>query len=139
MLQNQTSSYPFQLNDAGRSTSKRPKQKNDCTVRAVALARALPYDTAYELMAEEGRKSGTGFDLVKWLDNQDWAKKIAFPAVKGQKRMNPVSFTETYPKGIYICRVAKHVFTVIDGAVMDTEKPRSNCCIYTAWFIKHTT
>ncbi len=135
MLQNKTTIYPFKTNDAGRSSSKRPNQKNDCTVRAVALARALPYDTAYELMAGDGRKCSAGFDVVKWLDNQTWAKKIAFPAVKGQKRMNPVSFTDAYPKGIYICRVAKHVFTVIDGVVQDTFVSRPDRCIYTAWLI----
>lgn len=135
MIQNQTINYPFQLNDAGRSLSKRPKQKNDCTVRAVALARGIPYDSAYELMAGEGRKCSAGFDVVKWLDKQDWANKISFPAVTGQKRMNPVSFTDAYPNGIYICRVAKHVFTVIDGVVQDTFVSRPDRCIYTAWLI----
>lgn len=34
--------------DAGRSESRRPRQKNDCTVRALALALELRYDDAYD-------------------------------------------------------------------------------------------
>lgn len=128
--------YPFRETDAGRSGSKRPKQSNDCSVRALALARKLPYDETYDLLATLGRKSWSGFALHKWLDHQPWATKISFPAVKGQPRMNPARFCAQFPKGIFICRVAKHVFTVIDGIVHDTFASRPNRCIYTAWEIK---
>lgn len=29
--------YPFKYSDGGRSESRRPKQRNDCTVRALAI------------------------------------------------------------------------------------------------------
>lgn len=125
--------YPMLLDDSGRSKSTRPKQKNDCTVRAIALVRGMGYDEAYDLMAEEGRKCSKGFDIVKWLKKQSWAKKMAFPAVKGERRMNPAKFCETYKEGKYICRVSKHVFAVIDGVVHDTFESRPDRCIYTAW------
>ncbi len=128
--------YPFRETDAGRSRSRRPKQSNDCAVRALALARDLGYDEAYDLLAAQGRKSWRGFALHKWLNQQSWAVKIPFPAIKGQPRMNPATFCEQFPKGIYICRVAKHVLTVIDGIVHDTFASRPNRCIYTAWEIK---
>jgi hypothetical protein len=32
------------------TTQKRPKQKNDCTVRGIAIACAIPYDSAYDLL-----------------------------------------------------------------------------------------
>lgn len=41
--------------DAGRSASRRPRQKNDCTVRALALARGLTYDEAYDTLKAAGR------------------------------------------------------------------------------------
>lgn len=129
-------SYSLQETDAGRSLSKRPKQSNDCTVRALALARSLPYDAAYDLLAAVGRKSWRGFALDEWLKSQSWATKMAFPAIKGQRRMNPATFCQQFPKGIFICRVAKHVFTVIDGVVHDTFASRPDRCIYTAWRIE---
>lgn len=126
-------SYPTILTDAGRAQSKRPRQKNDCTVRAIALARNLPYDEAYELLALAGRKCAKGFVLKTWLKEQSWATMISFPAIKGQRRMNPATFVQNYPTGRYICKTAKHVFAVIDGVVYDEGENRPDRCIYTAW------
>ena len=128
-------SYPWIIHDAGRAQSKRPRQKVDCTVRAVALALAIPYDEAYDRLATAGRKCSQRFDLAKWLNAQPCVSKIAFPAAKGQRRMNPQVFCETYRSRRYICRVAKHVFAVIDGVVYDTFENRPDRCIYTAWEI----
>lgn len=125
--------YPFIQTDAGRSGSKRPKQKDDCTVRALALARKLQYDTSYDLLASAGRKCARGFDIMTWLSKQTWATKIPFPAVKGSRRMNPASFCSTYKTGTYIVRTAKHVFVIKDGNVCDTHAPNPRRCIYTAW------
>ncbi len=131
----ETLSYPIIYSDAGRSQSKRPKQSNDCAVRALALARNLPYDEAYDLLAEAGRKCSRGFHLQKWLPEQPWVKKLSFQAVKGQRRMNPARFCAEFKTGTFICRVAKHVFVVKDGVVFDTYEERPDRCIYTAFEI----
>lgn len=128
-------SYPWLASDAGRSASKRPKQKNDCTVRALAAVRSLPYDEAYDILAEAGRKCSRGFLFSKWINDQPWATRIAFPAVKGQRRMNPAAFTERFRTGRYICQVAKHVFAVIEGVVYDDFENRPDRCIYACWQI----
>lgn len=115
--------------------SRRPKQKNDCTVRALAIARRIDYDEAYEILAAAGRQCSKGIVFKDWIELQPWADKIPFPAIKGEKRMNPVEFTRRFPIGTYICKVSKHVFAVVDGVVHDTTQIRSNRCIYTAWKI----
>ena len=134
-------SYPHQINDAGRSTSRRPKQKNDCTVRALALACGVPYDTAYDWMAEQGRKCSRGApaNILAGIHGKEvfghsfcWE---SFPAVKGERRMNPVRFASLYPTGKYIVRVAKHVFCFIDGVGMDTFEERDDRCIYGVWHV----
>lgn len=127
--------YPFRFSDGGRSLSKRPRQKNDCTVRAVAIAREMDYDSAYDLLADAGRKCARGFHLPEWLNDQSWAVKIPFQARKGEHRMNPATFCESYTDGRYICRTAKHVFAVIDGVLIDSWEQRPDRCIYTAWKI----
>lgn len=127
--------YLWVKTDGGRASSKRPKQTNDCTVRALALARGIPYDEAYNLLAKAGRPCSAGFRIQEWLDTKPWAHKLSFPAVAGERRMNPASFVTQFPKGIYICRVAKHVFTVRDGVVFDALANRIDRCIYTAWRI----
>lgn len=128
--------YPWVWSDGGRSQSKRPRQKDDCTVRALAIACAMPYDEAYDILAQAGRKCSRGFPFAEWINCQPWATKIAFPAVKGQRRMNPSSFVSVYPSGTYICKVAKHVFAVIDGVLYDTSENPPDRCIYTAWAVK---
>lgn len=122
--------YAWQRTDAGRAASRRPKQTNDCTVRAVAVACGL----AYGLLADAGRVSGrrmTGFP--EWLAHQGWAIKHGFPAVKGRRRMTVAAFVAAYPRGRFIVRVAKHVFAAIDGVVYDDIAPRRDRCVYTVW------
>lgn len=53
-------SYPWICTDAGRSQSKRPRQSNDCTVRALALALDCPYDQAYDTLKTAGRIASRG-------------------------------------------------------------------------------
>lgn len=127
--------YPAVIYDGGRALSKRPKQKNDCTVRALAIARGLAYDEAYDILAEAGRKCTRGFNMPNWLNKQPWATKMPFQATKGERRMNPASFCKMYQTGRYICRVSKHVFAVIDGEVYDAFENNPTRCIYTAWKI----
>lgn len=130
-------SYPFHQTDGGRSLSKRPRQNNDCTVRAVALAFGWSYDQAYDWLAAEGRECSRGFHLDEFLAERG-AKQISFPAVRGQRRMNPATFCDQFKTGRYICRVAKHVFAVIDGVVHDSLEQRPDRCIYKAWEITGT-
>jgi hypothetical protein len=135
-------SYPFKTADGGRSESRRPKQKNDCTVRALAIAADLPYDEAYDMLMQSGRKSHRGFNFKGWL------KKVgnvvngyrftweAYLATKGQARMNPVRFAKEKASGRYIVRTAKHVNTVIDGVSHDTFRTYDQRCIYGAWRVE---
>lgn len=82
---------PFRLNDGGRQHSKRPRQRNDCTVRAVAIASSIPYDSAYDLLKANGRKCSRGIRLRPLFEgallNEYRFKWIAFPAVRGYLRM----------------------------------------------------
>lgn len=139
--------FPFIMSDAGRSESRRAKQGNDCAVRAVALACGLPYDQSYDMLAAEGRDCGRGFHFREYIDSLNdgdhaingyrltW---IPFPAVRGQRRMNPELFARDYAKGRYICRTAKHVYAVIDGAVYDTFRERGDRCVYGAWHVSES-
>lgn len=129
--------FLYTYSDGGRAASKRPRQKNDCTVRAYAIAFGIPYDPAYDTLSDAGRKCSSGFDINEFLNNHPRAEKISFPAVKGRERMNPMAFYERFgDKGTYICRTAGHVYAVVNGVVHDTHAPRGDRCIYAAWKIK---
>ena len=137
---------PFTYHDGGRSESKRPKQSNDCTVRAIAIVTGSTYDQAYDLLKAGGRRSWEGFHLDRWIYGQvdpavgdpeyilGWtARRIPFPAVKGQRRMNPHAISRTLPQGRYVLRFAGHVAALIDGRILDTFAPDPDRCIYAAW------
>lgn len=128
--------YPFIATDAGRAESQRPCQQNDCTVRAVALSKSVSYDAAYDLLARAGRKCGGRFNFGAWVALQPWANKISFPAAKGQRRMNPATFCQRYPVGIFILKTAKHVFVVKDGVMHDERPEQDDRCVYVAWEVK---
>lgn len=131
-------SFRFVHSDAGRSTSKRPKAKNDCTVRAIALAANLPYDVAYDLISAAGRKSGARIDFRTFLKANPVINGFRFvwesyPAVKGQRRMNPVRFSREKNDGIYICKTGHHVYVAKYGVVYDDHQTYDERCIYGAW------
>jgi len=124
------------ITDAGRSKSKRSKQRGDCVVRTLALVCGYDYDTAYDLMAKAGRKCSNGMSnaqMKKWLDNSDKFVKFSFPAIKGEKRMNLRNFADKYNTGNWFVSMAGHVLAVIEGKVMDDFRPNLNMCVYTAW------
>ena len=129
-------SYPFLRTDAGRSQSKRPKQKNDCTVRALALTFDLSYDDAYDLLHQNGRRSGRPFPFPAWIQHAPLGQSLlwhSFPAVKGELRMRIATFCRLHPAGSWILLKSKHIFAVHNGVVLDEDAPRDNCCIYGAW------
>lgn len=131
--------------DSGRKNSKRPKQTNDCTVRAMAAAFDLDYDYTYDMLAQAGRKCSRGFFLGAWLmknasngmllDRK--VEKLSFPAVKGESRMNVEKFVKEFATGTYIIRVAKHVACVKDGKILDwmTVEGSGDRCVYLAYKI----
>lgn len=128
--------YPFQTHDAGRSQSKRPKQRQDCVIRAIAIAEERPYDQIFDTFSDGGRKNNTGTPKKLWKLYLHAFQRIAFPARAGLARVNLARFTEENPKGRYVLQMAGHLTACIDGVIHDTEPPRESGCVYACWKIK---
>lgn len=132
--------YPFRQTDAGRAQSLRPKQINDSAVRALALVCGLAYDEAYDLLASAGRKSHRHFDFTHWVESASRYGYLFswhhFPAIKGRRRINPITFCQRYNKGRWVIKTTKHVAAVIDGVLHDEFLMRPNRCIYGAWKVE---
>jgi hypothetical protein len=128
----------YQHDDGGRSTSRRPKQKQDCVVRAIAIVcgPAATYDWSYDFLADAGRKSGRSTPKKIWqmlLNNWSAFDKQSFPAVKGFPRMTLELFALENQIGRFIVQCAGHITTVIDGVVHDDFEPRHDACVYAVW------
>lgn len=125
----------FARDDGGRSESRRPKQRNDCAVRAYAIATGRPYDEVYDRFSLGGRRASEGTDkaFTAALFRLECWDELTFPAVKGRRRMNPPSFVASYPEGRWIVSTAKHLTAVVDGVWRDEFAPDQDRCIYRAW------
>lgn len=134
--------YPYMKTDGGRSQSKRPKQRNDCTVIALAVSASLTYDAAYDIVASRGRKCAEGYwfpfgfktirsgPMPEAGVRFDW---ISYPAVKYDRREHIDSFARSHKKGVFVLRLSKHVCAVVDGVVHDTHRTYDERCVYGAW------
>jgi len=131
----------FVKDDAGRSKSKRPLQKGDCSVKALSIITGVPYDSAYEFCKDHGRGSHQGFNLDDILKKhaKNGTKfyncriiRHSFQSIKGQERMYRGAFCVLHPKGKYIVTEAGHLTAVIDGKNHD-ESWDCFRCVYTAY------
>ena len=119
------------------------KEKNDCFVRALAVATGSAYETAHDkaknsfgrpdkkgtpsenIVAQmlnyeqSGMTIGDNTYSVTVLGNKDTKNVYKLYGEKVLRQKTLKSFIETHPKGTYIVTVAKHALTVKDGEVMD--------------------
>jgi len=111
----------------------------DCVKRAICIAENKSYK---QVSLELNRlKKITGAE--KFNDNQNWKtyinnkgyKKISFPAIKGQDRMNGFEFAKQYNNGTYILRLARHLTVCVNGVILDIWDCRHKC-VYNAWKVK---
>lgn len=95
----------------------------DCAVRAYSKTENIDWLTAYDILYKYSREvwdvvnSKKGFEYT--LENTGYTyNKISNK--KGSKRPTVESFTKEHKEGIYICVVANHYVSVIDGIYYDT-------------------
>ena len=118
-------------------------EKNDCFVRALAVATGSAYETAHEkakssfgrpdkkgtpnenIVAQmlnyemNGMTIGDNTYSVSVLGNKDTKNVYKLYGEKVLRQKTLKSFIESHPKGTYIVTVAKHALTIKDGEVMD--------------------
>jgi hypothetical protein len=112
--------YQLVLDDGGRNWSKRPLQKNDCTVRALATLTQRNYDEIYDLLKKAGRKSHEGFDLDGWLRVSPCRLFHNVMLTKVNKKgLTVCNFASKHPKGRFLLQTDSHCWPVVDGVHYD--------------------
>jgi len=118
-------------------------EKNDCFVRALAVAADVDYETAHqtakEIFGREDKKGTNGFMTFKVFDNARKAglmigRKVIKADVLGRvdiknkykvkgeviwRKKTLKSFVESHKTGRYIVTVAGHALAVIEGELQD--------------------
>lgn len=108
----------------------------DCVKRSLTLVSGKTYrEITKEL---NGLKRCLGADAFNnnkvwklFVKNQGW-KKLSFPAIKGESRMDGNTFCKDFPKGKYLLRMAGHLSACVDGIIYDTWDCLDKC-VYNAW------
>jgi len=118
------------------------REKNDCTVVALAAALKMPYKTAHKVAEKYGRKRRQGMynqQVEEMLGEMPGLRSLTSEETSTyynstrKVRANKLStFAGRYPKGTYIVRVRGHVVAVEDGVVLERGKPR-NWHVRQAW------
>ena len=143
--------------DVGDGRRSKEAKGRDCTVRALTVAIAVSYETAWDMLYKfQAVQRTNAFDLGGLLDQRlldspalrltnasnhstgyHWTVKqaLSFPAVKGKPRMTPAAFVKKYPIGRYVLSLAHHVVAVREGVVVDTWDCMKRC-VYKAWEIE---
>lgn len=111
----------------------------DCVKRAITTAAQMDY---MEVQRELNRyKKITGaqsfnsdYNPHRYVENVLHARKLSFPARRGQKRMTAGNFSALHPTGRYILNMAGHWSCCVNGVIYDTWDC-SDRCVYTAYEI----
>jgi hypothetical protein len=114
------------------------KERNDCTVRALAIATETSYAKAYMKLAAAGRRRNCGFHIDKILKTKSIHFNCSFKKLPFRKPITLQKFIQKYPEGIFYVQKYGHVFVIRDGAVLDTYRPSAYVRITKAWRVtKH--
>jgi hypothetical protein len=108
-------------------------EKNDCTVRALAIATETPYIKAYAKLATAGRKRNRGFHICKILKSGTVHFNHVFKKLKFRKAITLQKFIQKYPTGTFYVQKYAHVFVIRDSVVLDTYRPGPYTRITKAW------
>lgn len=108
-------------------------ERNDCTVRALAIATETLYTKAFMKLAAAGRRRNCGFHVSSILKNNSVHFGHQFKKLKFRKPITLQKFIKKYPHGTFYVQKYGHVFVVRDGAVLDVFRPGAYTRIKKAW------
>lgn len=108
------------------------RRVGDCSVRAVAKALGIDWETAYSMIAKNGFQMGDmmSSDAV-WgsvLRQNGFVKELVPNTCPDC--YTTTDFCKDHPKGTYVIGYGGHVATVVDGNVYDTWDVSSEVPIY---------
>jgi hypothetical protein len=109
------------------------KDTDNCTITALATAARLPYEEAYRIGKEAGRKHADGFYLELLMHK---AFQLGINCVRlAVDRMTIKTFIQNYPVGRFIVNRRGHAFAIINGIVYDHLQNSSRQIIKSAWMV----
>lgn len=117
-------------------------EKNDCTVKAIALVAGMEYEAAHSLLKQLGRKNKKGFNLSEALPAISEKTGVNFVEVNPREIIDtypahhvglgsitthhPARFHEVWKNGKkYLAFTSGHVAAIMDGKTHDWTEGRA--------------
>lgn len=121
------------ITDGGAWDAEIFTERNDCTVRAVAIATGTPYDKVHAELEWRGRRPGQGFPLTSEGHLKDFGfKPYYIPRPQGVKpRLSTV--VSHVQKGRFIVQTRAHVFAIVDGVAFDKTASSLSKPVFSVW------
>ncbi len=114
-------------------------ERQDCSIKAIALVTSLPYRTVHAEFAKAGRKKGTGTYRSmqrRVLMNLGFKAIVdTNPRQPNGSRYTPKTIHRFCNTGAWLAYKRGHVFAIVDGEVIDWTAGRKHH-ITEAWRIK---
>lgn len=113
-------------------------ERNDCTVKAMAVVTKIPYEKARTELQKAGRVPGRGFRMDKVVETTArQGFRVASPIKPAKLNGSQYSMTtigRIFPKGTYYVLMSKgrHVAAMVDGIIHDWSASgrRRVCALY---------
>lgn len=106
------------------------RERNDCSVLALAACSGIPYDIAYLHMKAFGRVANCPVTPTILLNAYISAGMRLLP------RMQPDELKAKIQQGKYIVWCTGHVFCIIDGKVQDKVEPTKSADVIAVFELK---
>ena len=108
--------------------------KQDCSVRALAVATGVPYAVASAVFSAQGRKLKAGTPVT--LSDNLFVNILGMRRVEMAEGLRLEAFLEVARTGRFTVHKVGHAFAVVDGVVHDWEgTSREGTVIVRAWRI----
>lgn len=103
------------------------KDRNFCTVAALAMTLDWSFGKAHRHMSKHGRKQGRGMFIMAWRPAIEAAAKgVGKRFTEGDyhlrgdgRAMTLGRFCKEYPTGTYYVQVNRHAVAIVDGVMHD--------------------
>ena len=99
------------------------RRVNDCTVRAISLARGESWDDTFVELASLAREQAIMPDDVTYIDEYLAQRYDKICGCRGKIRVTVGEFVDTHPQGTYLITMSGHITCAIDGCIYDTFNP----------------
>lgn len=105
------------------NANPRKRHVNDCTVRAISLAKGVSWDQMYRELSEYAQYLAVMPDSVVYIDAylEEHFKKVC--GCKNKIRITVGDFVKEHPYGTYLITMSGHITCAIDGVIYDTFDP----------------